>query len=114
MVTLEQFVVEVAYAMPDQQTIIPVTVEEGCTIETAIDRSGILERYPEIDLSQQKVGIFSKMRALSDVVSSGDRIEIYRGLTLDPKESRRKRAVDAGQVLRKKRPRKRPNKWQKQ
>jgi putative ubiquitin-RnfH superfamily antitoxin RatB of RatAB toxin-antitoxin module len=112
MVTPKQLLVEVAYAMPEQQTIIQVTVEAGSTIETAIDRSGILERYPEIDLSQQKVGIFSKIGALSDVVCSGDRIEIYRGLTIDPKESRRQRAVDAGQVLRKKHSRRRPNKRQ--
>jgi putative ubiquitin-RnfH superfamily antitoxin RatB of RatAB toxin-antitoxin module len=112
MVTPESFVVEVAYATPDQQTILQVTVAAGSTIETAIDRSGILEHYPEIDLSQQKVGIFSKICALSDVVSHGDRIEIYRSLTIDPKESRRQRAVDAGQVLRKKRSRIRPNKRQ--
>jgi putative ubiquitin-RnfH superfamily antitoxin RatB of RatAB toxin-antitoxin module len=113
MVSPKQFVIEVAYALPDQQTLIAVTVEAGCTIEAAIDRSGILERHPEINLSQQKIGIFSKVRQLSDVVNEGDRIEIYRGLTIDPKDARRQRAVDAGQVLRRKHSRRLYNKRQK-
>lgn len=100
---LKKIQVEVAYAKPEEQVILSVEVDEGCTIETAIDRSGLIERYPEIDLNRQKVGVFSKVRKLTDVVNDGDRIEIYRGLMVDPKDARRKRAVDAGQVLRKKR-----------
>lgn len=84
--------VEVAYAREDMQRIIQVAVPVGSTIETAIDRSGILEIFPEIDLHQQKVGIFSKMKKLTDQVNAGDRIEIYRGLLIDPKEARRLRA----------------------
>jgi putative ubiquitin-RnfH superfamily antitoxin RatB of RatAB toxin-antitoxin module len=84
--------VEVAYASPTTQKILSVEVEEGSTIETAIDRSGILELFPEIDLGKQKVGIFSKLKSLDEKVKAGDRIEIYRPLTLDPKDARRKRA----------------------
>lgn len=84
--------IEVAYALPDEQRILTLQVEEGCTIETAIDRSGILEIFPEIDLMKQKVGIFSKLKKLSDHVQDGDRIEIYRALLIDPKEARRNRA----------------------
>lgn len=91
MVTGKQILVEVVYARPDEQRIIPVWVEEGSTIETVIDRSGILLIFPEIDLNQQQVGIFSRRKELSDVVSEGDRIEIYRPLLIDPKEARRKR-----------------------
>jgi len=83
--------VEVAYALPNEQRIISVVVEEGCTIETAIDRSGIVELYPEIDLNRQKVGVYSKARKLTDRVEEGDRIEIYRPLIIDPKEARRRR-----------------------
>jgi len=84
--------VEVAYAVPDIQRIFTVYVMPGSTIEMAIDRSGVLEVFPEIDLLKQKVGIFSKQKKLSDIVSEGDRIEIYRPLTIDPKDARRKRA----------------------
>lgn len=83
--------VEVAYARPDQQKIIKLQVAEGATIETAIERSGILEIFPDIDLLQQKVGIFSQVKKLTDTVKEGDRIEIYRPLLIDPKEARRKR-----------------------
>lgn len=84
--------IEVAYASPTQQQIIPVKVEPTCTIENAIHRSGILIQFPEIDLAIQKVGVFSKVKKLHDKVKAGDRIEIYRALTMDPKEMRRKRA----------------------
>lgn len=84
--------VEVAYATPDRQDIIALEVQDGCSIRQAIETSGILQRFPEIDLSQQSVGIFSKKRELSDVLIDGDRIEIYRPLTIDPKEARRTKA----------------------
>lgn len=84
--------VEVAYARPDIQRIISLEVEEGSTVETAILRSGILEAFPEIDLTRLSVGIFSKPRLLSDQVFQGDRVEIYRPLMMDPKEARRRKA----------------------
>lgn len=85
--------VEVAYATPTLQKIIKIEVPANCSIETAIDKSGILEIFPEIDLTKQKVGVFSKAKQLTDVVEEGDRIEIYRALLLDPKEARRQRAT---------------------
>jgi putative ubiquitin-RnfH superfamily antitoxin RatB of RatAB toxin-antitoxin module len=108
MVNLKKIRVEVAYATPVKQTIIPIEINEGCTIESAINCSGILEYYPEIDLKNQKIGIFSKIKSLSDAVQAGERIEIYRELTINPKDARRQRAIDAGQVLRKKRSKRRP------
>jgi putative ubiquitin-RnfH superfamily antitoxin RatB of RatAB toxin-antitoxin module len=86
------FTVEVAYARPTDQRIIEVQVAPGSTLETAIDRSGILELYPEIDLNQQKVGVFGQIKKLNDMVCEGDRIEIYRPLTIDPMEARRNKA----------------------
>lgn len=87
------FQIEVAYAAPTKQHLVVLSVAEGTTIEAAILQSGILTLVPEIDLTQQSVGVFSKKRALSDVVHEGDRIEIYRPLTIDPKEARRAKAI---------------------
>lgn len=91
MANVKKINIEVAYADATMQRIVHVVLEEGCTIEQAIDRSGILILFPDIDLMHQKVGIFSKQKKLTDRVKEGDRIEIYRPLTLDPKEARKKR-----------------------
>lgn len=85
--------VEVAYATPMQQKIVTIELPIGSTIQQAIAQSGILTLFPEIDLAKQKVGIFSKRKSLTDKVSAGDRIEIYRPLTIDPMEARRQRVV---------------------
>ena len=61
-------------------------------------QSGVLEKYTEIDLRQNKVGIFSRLAKLTDMVENGDRIEIYRPLVADPKEIRRKRATEQAQA----------------
>ncbi len=84
--------VEAAYAAPQRQVLRRLTVEPGATIEQVIRRSGLLEEFPEIDLAVNRVGIFATLARLSDRVSDGDRIEIYRPLTVDPKETRRRRA----------------------
>lgn len=83
--------IEVAYATPITQRILVVKLEEGSTIEQAIVQSGILSLFPEIDLTKQKVGVFSQQKSLNDIVRQGDRVEVYRPLTIDPKEARRKR-----------------------
>ena len=84
--------VEVAYAKPEIQVILPLDVAEGTTLEQAIINSGILEKFPEIDLGNNKVGIFGKIAKLDVPLQDRDRVEIYRPLIADPKESRRKRA----------------------
>jgi putative ubiquitin-RnfH superfamily antitoxin RatB of RatAB toxin-antitoxin module len=84
--------VEVAYALPEAQTVLAVSVDPGSCIEAAVLASGIMQQYPEIDLYAAKVGIFGKIQQLSDLVHEGDRIEIYRPLRIDPKEARRARA----------------------
>jgi uncharacterized protein len=84
--------VEVVYASVVEQRMISLQVEEGSSIESVILRSGILEIFPEIDLLVQKVGVFGKSRKLDDCVRDGDRVEIYRGLLIDPKEARRLKA----------------------
>lgn len=86
--------IEVAYALPKTQVIIPLRVEEGTTIEQVIKASGILDMFPEIDLAINKVGIFSKLGKLDQVVREQDRVEIYRKLIADPKEVRKQRAAE--------------------
>jgi uncharacterized protein len=92
--------VEVAYAKPDIQVIIPVAVEEGASIAVAIKRSGILERFPEIDLEKSKLGIFGKLSKQDTPLRAKDRVEIYRPLIADPKEVRKKRAAE-GKAMKK-------------
>jgi len=86
--------VEIAYARPDEQVIIPIDVPEGATLEQAIIQSRIQERFPEIQLQSAKVGVFGKLSKLSATVRPGDRVEIYRPLLADPKEVRKKRAAE--------------------
>ena len=83
--------VEVAYAQPDQQKIVRLEVASGVTVAEAIQLSGILSIFPEIDLGKHKVGVFSQKKDLTDLVEAGDRIEIYRPLIIEPKEARRLR-----------------------
>ena len=86
-------IVEVAYALPDKQSLISLEVEEGTTIKEAIEVSGVLDTYNQIDLTRDKVGIFSKFARLDTVLREKDRIEIYRPLIADPKKVRKERAA---------------------
>lgn len=97
---MAEITVEVAYALALKQIILAVTLPDDATVEQAITRSGILEKFPEIDLTQSKVGIFSKMTKLDTRVRDKDRVEIYRPLLADPKEVRRRRAEE-GKVMKK-------------
>ena len=84
--------VEVAYALPQKQYLQRVTLDEGSTVEQAIQASGLLTLRDDIDLTKNKVGIYSRPVKLDDVVRDGDRVEVYRPLIADPKELRRQRA----------------------
>lgn len=88
----EKVFIEVAYALPNEQVLISLDVEQGTTVEQAINLSGVLEKFPEIDLTKNKFGIFGKATKGDEVLRDKDRVEIYRPLIADPKESRRKRA----------------------
>ena len=91
---MDSIQVEVAYARPERQALIPLSVSADATALDAIRASGIEARFPEIDLSQQSIGVFG--RVLKDpehhVLSDGDRVEIYRPLIIDPKDARASRA----------------------
>ena len=86
------FQVEVVYALPHIQILEKLEVSAGCTVEQAINYSGILDRFPEIDLTKNKLGIFGKFSQPETRLSPCDRVEIYRPLIIDPKEARRLRA----------------------
>ena len=78
--------------MRDRQVLLAVEVEEGTTARQAIERSGILRQFPRIDLARAMIGVFGKSVALETRLRDGDRVEIYRALTVDPKQARRERA----------------------
>lgn len=85
--------VEVAYAEPARQVIIPVNVDEGTSVGGAIVQSGIMVEFPDVDIENSKVGIFGRATTMETVLKDGDRVEIYRPLIADPKEVRRKKAA---------------------
>lgn len=86
--------VEVVYALPQEQQLLSLRVAPGTTAAEAIERSGILKKHPEIDLGQNKIGIFGKLVKTDTVLRDRDRVEIYRPLIADPKEVRRQRAAE--------------------
>ena len=87
--------IEVVYALPEKQSLLALEVEQGTTVESAIKTSGIEQMYPEINLQENKVGIWNRTVKLTEVLKNNDRIEIYRPLIADPKEVRKRRAEKA-------------------
>jgi hypothetical protein len=77
--------VSVAYADPRDQVWLKMELPEGATVRDAIERSGVLSKFPHIDLETQKVGIFGKVTSLTTTLNDGDRVELYRAIIADPK-----------------------------
>lgn len=96
----QTIMVEVAYALPEQQSLLSLTVSVGTTAEQAIELSGLLRQHPDIDLQTSKIGIFSKPCELDTVLRAKDRVEIYRPLIADPKAVRKQRAAE-GKAMKK-------------
>ena len=92
--------IEVVYALPAEQTLLKKSVPVGTTVMEGIKLSGLLDKFPDLDLSQHKLGIFGKLTKEDAVLRDKDRIEIYRPLIADPKEVRRRRAEE-GKVMKK-------------
>jgi putative ubiquitin-RnfH superfamily antitoxin RatB of RatAB toxin-antitoxin module len=88
--------VQVCYARPGTYILEDLAVPAGTTVHDAIKRSGIVQRFPEIDLTVCRLGIHGKLKSLDTVLRDRDRVEIYRPLLADPMEARRKRAVKRG------------------
>jgi len=87
-------IVEVAYALADKQSLISIEVENGSTLKEAIEASGVLETFEQIDLTKDRVGIFAKFATLDTILRDKDRVEIYRPLIADPKKARKDRAAE--------------------
>lgn len=92
--------IEVVYALPHEQVLLELQVPPDTTVAEAIQLSGILQTYPDIDLARNKFGIFGKLTQAEAMLRDKDRVEIYRPLRADPKEVRRKRAEE-GKALKK-------------
>jgi putative ubiquitin-RnfH superfamily antitoxin RatB of RatAB toxin-antitoxin module len=92
--------IEVVYALPGEQTLLKKELPEGATVMDGILASGLMAKYPELDLSAHKLGIFGKLTKADTVLRDKDRVEIYRPLIADPKEVRRRRAEE-GKVMKK-------------
>ncbi|MGH8283598.1 MAG: RnfH family protein [Gammaproteobacteria bacterium] len=92
MASAETVHVEVVYARPDVQSLVSLRLAAGVSVRKAIEKSGLLEKFPEIDITRNKMGIFGKPVPPDMPLREGDRVEIYRMLLKDPKEARRERA----------------------
>ncbi len=100
MSTSETIGVEVVYALPEKQEIVPLALPVGSTLQQAVLASGLVEKYPAIDVAAGKFGIYSKLAKPDTVLRDRDRVEIYRPLIADPKEVRKQRAAE-GKVMKK-------------
>ncbi|MDB5887481.1 MAG: hypothetical protein JWM03_353 [Rhodocyclales bacterium] len=96
----EKIHIEVCYALPDKQEVVALVLDAGTTVGDAINASGMLNRYPEIGLETNKLGIFAKAVKPDTPLRDHDRVEIYRPLIADPKEVRRQRAAQ-GKTMKK-------------
>lgn len=82
--------VGIAYADKFKQVWLKLDVPEGSTVRQAIEKSGLLKQFPDIDLDAQKVGLFGKIAKLDAVLEEGTRVEIYRPITADPETVERR------------------------
>ncbi|MBL8473094.1 MAG: RnfH family protein [Rhodocyclaceae bacterium] len=96
----EHLDVQVVFALPQRQEVVELELPSGTTVAQAVESSGLLQKYPEISLARNKLGIFGKIAKGDTVLRQGDRVEIYRPLIADPKEVRRQRAAE-GKPLKK-------------
>jgi len=92
--------VEVIYALPQRQERASLNLPEGATVQQAVEASGLLAKFPEIDLATNKLGIYAKLTKPDAVLRDRDRVEIYRPLIADPKEVRKQRAAE-GKAMKK-------------
>ncbi len=96
----EMINVDVCYALATKQEIVRLTLPEGASLQQALEASGLLAKFPEIDIKKNKFGIWNKLSKLDSLLRNQDRIEIYRPLIADPKEVRKQRAAE-GKVMKK-------------
>ena len=92
--------IEVVYALPQKQEMFTVKLPEGATVREAVEACGVLQKYPEIDLTKNKLGVFAKLIKPDAPLRNRDRVEIYRPLIADPKQVRKQRAAE-GKIMKK-------------
>ena len=92
--------VEVVFGIPEQQRLVSLRLKSGATVADAIEKSGLAREFAGHDLSSLSIGVWGHLAARDAVLSAGDRVEIYRPLQMDPRESRRRLAA-LGQTMRK-------------
>jgi putative ubiquitin-RnfH superfamily antitoxin RatB of RatAB toxin-antitoxin module len=83
--------VEVVCATAERQLLRKVTLPAGSRVIEAVEQSGILQAMPEVAFDPSRLGVFSRRVSPDDALRDGDRVEIYRPLTIDPKDARRRR-----------------------
>ena len=88
----DQVAIEVVFGRPDSQSLVALSLEKGATVAVAIERSGLAEEYPDESIADLSAGIWGRIVDRDCVLKDGDRVEIYRPLQLDPRESRRRLA----------------------
>ena len=84
--------IEVVYALPGRLDAVSLRLPEGSTAGRALEASGLIERYPELGLLREQLGIHGRRVAAGRKLADGDRVEVYRPLEVDPKDARRARA----------------------
>lgn len=75
-----------------QQYVFDITVADGSTVRDAITTCGILDQCPDLDVATMAVGIYGRIKDMNQPLGAGDRVEIYRPLTMSPTAARRQRA----------------------
>ena len=88
-----ELAVAVVYATPDAEDLTELVLPSGATVQDAVDRSGVLSRHPPLAAGLLELGIWGRVVPAGQQLSDGDRVEIYRPLTVEPKEARRVRAA---------------------
>ena len=99
---MESLKVEVCYALPRRQFLVSLRVPPGTTLMEAVQRSGVAAEFPGLDLGALKFGVHGKSREAHEQVKAGDRVELYRELTADPKAARHQRVAKARKKARNK------------
>ena len=84
--------VTLAIAFASRQEVIELDLAERATIADAIVAARLAERFPGVDSSAMRTGIWSREAPPATRLREGDRVELYRALEADPKDMRRARA----------------------
>ena len=94
----DEVTVDVACATPDHQCVVTVTLPAGSTAREAVVRARLPARFPDLDVMSCALGIWGVVCDDDQTVASGDRVEVYRALEIDPRAARRALAA-AGRTM---------------